>query len=137
MGNWRRVKIIGTCSKEDVPKLREALDPGRNYENFHCLVCGGVAGLPNWAEEEINVTGNLAERDFSPRDVGDQLLKLSVTAPSLRVSVHCGADYEKPECIKTVVLSDGDVELIEPMLEMIPEISQAQIAQGLRDQMMR
>lgn len=49
MGNWRRVEIVGTCDQSDVEPLRQALDPGRNYENFHCLVSGGLCGLKNWA----------------------------------------------------------------------------------------
>lgn len=137
MGNWRRVQIIGICSNDDVPKLREALDPGKDYQNFHCLVCGGVAGLPNWADEKIDVVGNLAERDYDPRDIADQLLKLSVIAPSLRVKIHCGDDYEKPKCIKTVELYEGDVSLKEPEIETVRDISQIQLAQGLRQQMIR
>lgn len=135
MGNWRRVIIQGTCSEEDVPKLQEALDPGENYENFHCLVCGGLAGLPNWASQKIMAVGNLGERDYTVRDVADQLLKLSVTAPSLNIEVHCGGDYEDSKCIKTISLVGGDVEFFEPKIDLIPKISREQINKNLLEQL--
>jgi hypothetical protein len=108
MGNWRRVEIIGTCSPADVEPLRRALTYDQNtLDGFHCLVNGGLCGLPNWAAERIHAVGNLAERDYSPGDVAFQLIALGQVAPSLAVRVHCGADYEKEECIATVTLVAG------------------------------
>lgn len=132
MGNWRRVHIMGTCNKKDLESLRKALDPGKDYDNFHCLVCGGLAGLPNWAEENIDVIGNLAERDYNIQDVADQLKLLGGIAPSLIVDIHCGGDYEDEKCIKTVRLhKSGKVEILSPQIDNIATINDKQIKQQL------
>lgn len=136
MGNWRRVQIVGTCAAADVQKLREALKPGHDYENFHCLVNGGMAGLPNWAAEKINAVGNLAERGFTPQSVAEQLLKLLAIAPSLDVKVHCGGDYEADTCINTVVANAAPiVAVLEPEVATIPEVSAEQMTKNIYAQL--
>ncbi len=103
MGNWRTVTITGTCDQEHVAALRKALDPGRDYSNFHPLVCGGIAGLPNWAATSFNVTGNLAERGYDAEDVAETFTeKLLPVAPSLTCKVHVGDNNEAANCIATV-----------------------------------
>ncbi len=138
MGNWRRVQIVGTCDRADVPKLREALEPGVDYQNFHCLCCGGIAGLPNWASETINAVGNLGERDYTPQSVADQLLKLLAVAPSLNVKVHCGNDYEADDCIKTVIAKTAPVvAVVDPEITIIPETPTGQMQRNMMQQLMR
>lgn len=134
MGNWRRVKIVGTCDTRDVPALRKALDPGEGFENFHCLVSGGVCGLPNWADTAIGAIGNLAERDYSIENVAAQLGELAKLAPSLALKIHCGSDYEASKCVATVTLNDGQVSIGDPEIDDVPEISEIQMqTQFLRE----
>lgn len=137
MGNWRRVQIIGSCALEDVNALAKALDPGKNYENFHCLVNGGIAGLPLWASENIDAIGNLAERDYSANDVAEQLESLAKAAPSLAVKVHCGGDYEVPNCVATVTLCSGKATVGDAEIEMIPECPQGQMESNFLLQLLR
>lgn len=108
MGNWTTVNIQGTCSTEDVPKLKAAIsyDQNGDYEEFHCLsATKGLCGLGDWSGETINRIGNLAERDYDVSDVADTLLKLAAVAPSLNVKIHVGADYEYTPCIATILCS--------------------------------
>lgn len=77
-----------------------------DFDTFHCLMNGGICGLPNWAAEQIDVVGNLAERNYGPDAVAAALTTLKTVAPSLRVKVHCGGDYEDPDCVATVTLAD-------------------------------
>ena len=136
MGNWTTVHIKGTCKNKDIQKLKKALDPGKNYENFHCLVCGGICGLPNWARESIDVVGNLAERDYSSNDVANQLKELSKIAPSLSVDIHCGGDYESKDCVNTIRLKNGKIKILPPQEKQIPEISLENMKANLLDQLM-
>ena len=138
MGNWRTVQIIGTCSSKDVPNLREHLTVDNDYSNFHCLSStGGICGLPNWAREHFDVIGNLAERDYSPEDVAEQLEKMVQDVPSLTVKVHCGGDYEDKKCVATVTVADGKVTIGDPEIEEVPEISQEQMKANLYSALMR
>ena len=136
MGNWRRVQIVGHCSRNDIIALSKALDPGKDFENYHCLVNGGLCGLPMWATESINAVGNLAERNYTPKDVAEQLKELALIAPSLSVKIHCGDNYESETCVSTVKLDDGKVEIMPPEIEKIPEIPEAQIAANFIEQLM-
>jgi hypothetical protein len=77
--------------------------------------------------EKIDIVGNLAERDYSIEAVAKQLEKLAKIAPSLRVKIHCGGDYESTVCINTVILENGVVEIRQPEIECTGEISQGQI----------
>lgn len=137
MGNWRRVQIIGSCALGDVSALIKALDPGKDYENFHCLVNGGIAGLPQWASENIDAIGNLAERGYSVDDVAEQLEALAKVAPSLAVKVHCGGDYEVPDCVATVILDKGNAAVGDAEIEMIPETPKGQIESNFLQQLLR
>lgn len=127
MGNWRTVQIVGTCAAAEVPALGRALNPGPDYRNFHCLVNGGLFGLPNWAAEQISVIGNLAERGYDPDAVARTLTKLAAVAPSLAVKVHCGGDYEAAECVATVTLAGGVATMGPPEIAAIPDIDEDQV----------
>lgn len=138
MGNWRTVHIIGTCHADDVPRLQAALTPAPDYSNFHCLLGGvGLFGLPNWADEQIDATGNLAERGYDPEDVQRQLVKLGAIAPSLTVIVHCGGDYEDTTCVASVVLENGSAEVKPPLIADVGAISDDQILDNFAAQMQR
>lgn len=132
MGDWMTVKIVGTCSKADLPQLAIALDWERNQEDFHCLsFTGGLAGLPMWAQANIDVIGNCAERGYTPDDVASVLRDLAKVAPSLNVKVHCGDHYESENCIATITLSKGDVTVGEPEIKTIGTISEKQMHDNL------
>jgi hypothetical protein len=124
MGNWRRVQIVGTCDAKDVPSLREALTVGRNFENFLCLSStGGICGLPNWAAENIDVVGNLAERGYDEESVEEALVTLKVIAPSLAVRIHVGGENESADCIATVVLANGETRILPvPDIDSVPPL---------------
>jgi hypothetical protein len=127
MGNWRTVNIQGTCAAEELPALRKSITVDKDYENFHCLSnSGGMIGLGNWPAEQMDVTGNLAERDYSVNAVAWQLEELMILAPSLRLKVHCGDEYESLQCIATITVGDRQVSIGDPEIERLPEISREQ-----------
>lgn len=135
MGNWRTVTIVGTCPEDEVDALYAACDYGafgsrfsdRDYEKFHCLsMSNGLFGLGAWVKEHIDSSGNLAERDYTPEDVRDQLEKLAKVAPGLRVKVHCGGDWEDPVCITTVTLDENGARMGEPEIERIRGASETE-----------
>lgn len=129
MGNWRRANVVGTCGAEDVKRLEEKLSfDEETLDNFGPLVCGGIAGLPNWGRKSFDVVGNLAERDYSAEQVGRHLEKLRGVCPSLRARVHLGGDYEVDECVETVVLGDdGKAAVVSPEVEALREIEPQQM----------
>lgn len=127
MGNWTTVNIVGTCAESEVAELRKALDPGRDYRNFHCLVCGGICGLPNWAGTNINATGNLAERGYNAESVREQLEVLAMVAPSLAVKVHVGGENESSECVATVTLANMVATVGPPEVASITKPSDEQL----------
>jgi hypothetical protein len=138
MGDWRRVKIEGTCGAHDVPKLREMLDPGDDYENFHCLVyTAGVCGLPDWAGEQISAVGNLAERNYDAESVREVLLDILGMCPSLSVRVHVGDHNESAECVATVVACEGLVTVGDAAIDTIPELDRQQMGANLMSQLRR
>lgn len=132
MGNWRTVNMIGSCSAEDLPALKKALDPGEDYANFNCLSeSSSLCGLNNWAKEKISTIGNLSERDYDPQDVAKTLEELVKVAPSLQLIVHCGGDYESTKCVATVRVLDGKVDLMPPQIEEIHSIPEGTITSNL------
>jgi hypothetical protein len=132
MGNWTTVHISGTCNKEDLPALKEAVNTGDDWSKFHCLCnTGGLCGLGDWANESISALGNLAERDYGVEDIAEQLEKLVKEAPSLKVKIHVGGDYESLKCAATVICEDGKVSIDEPEIKELPSIPQGQIQANL------
>jgi hypothetical protein len=135
MGNWRTVHIQGTCGAGDVPALREFLDLDFAADDWGCLHSGGLAGLQNWAGETIDVVGNLGERGFDPDDVATELRKIiDSVAPTLRVKVDCGDDFESLTCVATVIVGeDSTVAVVPPSVASGPEIDPA----ALQDRFLR
>ena len=125
MGNWRTVHIDGTIDHEQVDAARKAC-----LHTYHALSYGeqpSLCGLHEWPSARINAVGNCAERDFSVEDVAEALRIVQQAAPSLRVKVHCGGDYEDKTCVATINVTDTGVSVDPPEVSEIPEISQAQI----------
>jgi hypothetical protein len=124
MGNWRTVNLRGTLAPEDVAAVKAFVAVDATYSHFHCLSGGaGLAGLGDWAHEEIHADGNLAERDYSPQDVAETLREIVALAPSLALTVHCGGDYEDSKCIATVTVANGVVSVGEPERESVAGVS--------------
>lgn len=123
MGNWRTVRIIGTCDSSEVDKLREAIKwdyRGNNNPPFHCLSnATSLCGLNDWPDETINREGNLAERGYDVEDVAKTLEKLLLIAPSLNIKIHCGGEYESTEVIATIICANGKVEIKEPEINSL------------------
>lgn len=138
MGNWKRVKVEGTCEPSDVGALRNALTMAKDYSNFHCLICsGGICGLPNWAAEKIEAVGNLAERDYDEESVSETLEELAKVAPSLAVRVHIGEDNEGSKCVATVGIRGGKSYIVEPEIAEIPELDEEQMKRNMMQAMCR
>lgn len=138
MGNWMTVNVMGSCNSGEVSALKEALEPGDDYKNFHCLCnTGGLCGLGNWAAEEISAIGNLAERDYTIDSVVEELEKLSQIVPSLKVKIHCGGDYESKNCVATVICENGKVSKREPEIEKLMAIPGGQIKGNLLGALMK
>lgn len=135
MGNWHRVHIVGTCDALDLPALTRALQVDPDYTNFHCLMNGGMAGLPMWAKQKIDSVGNLAERDYTAADVAKTLEEMAVCAPSLAVVVDFGGDYESDDCVATITLSRGHAIIGSPDAKSIPDVPREQRERNLRWQM--
>lgn len=119
MGNWRTVRITGSCAKHDISALKKAIT--YRADNFHCLTSVGIFGLRNWALESIDEVGSLVERDYSELDVASQLEKLAAIAPSLSVDVHVGGEYEDVKCIATVVVRNKHVSIVSPRVVNVAE----------------
>jgi len=91
----------------------------------------GLCGLGKWPRVKINRVGNLAERDYSVESVAETLRKVVEHAPGLDIKIHCGDDYEKDNCVATVICKDGKVEVVAPEIGVIPDIPEEQMKSNL------
>ena len=138
MGNWTTVNIKGTCDADELPALRDAVSLDYSDEDWHCLTGGGgICGLPVWAFERIDVTGNLAERDYGHQDIADTLEWIMKKAPSLDVKVHVGGDYESLDCVATITAKDGKASIGDPEVERLEDIDQGQMQANFLAQLMK
>lgn len=139
MGNWTTVNMHGVCSKKDLPKLKEAVCIGNDWERFGCLSHSGnsICGLGAWPAETINAIGNLSERDYGAEDVKNELQALADACPSLEMKVHIGGDYESKKCIATVTCTKGRVTLGKPEIETLADIPADQIQGRILSSLMR
>lgn len=149
MGNWRTVRIVGSCPPEQVEALREAcrfysygdakrrereeaMDVGEAMGATHPLaISGGLAGLGDWPAEVMDVGGNLFERNFDVEDVAKTLNDLAVVAPGLEVKVHCGDDYESEKCVATITLKEGSATIGEPEVKTVDGVAEVEMASRL------
>lgn len=116
MGNWRTVNMTGTIDPADIPALRVRLVydmRSGDWEGFGPLSFDpqtpSLAGLGDWVRPQVFAAGNLAERDYDVADVAELLAELAGLAPSLRLKVHCGGDWESTECVATITVRGGGV----------------------------
>jgi hypothetical protein len=120
---------VGTCPADQVAALSNYVNisagtgPHKtDYSKFHCL-CNtkpeGLFGLGDWAHEQIDQSGNLAERDYGVQDVFDELVNAVRVAPGLDLKVHCGGEREDAECICTITVRGGAVSKGPPEITLI------------------
>lgn len=133
MGDWMTVRIVGICKPAEVRELHRRVyfnlrSPNADYGEFGPLSsCGGLCGLPMWAKESFDVTGNCAERGYDAESVAEHLRKIVTTTPSLSCKVHCGGSYESTECVATVTCMKGEVVVGEPEVKELGEIPEGQM----------
>jgi len=145
MGNWRTVNITGTIAEAEVGPLRDRLaysyDTPGGFDNFgplsFCRERPSLCGLGNWVRPQVSAIGNLAERDYSPEDVRAELERLLEIAPSMMLTVHCGADYESDECVATIRTGEGLAVLLPPEVAKIAEIPDEQAIGNLMANLLR
>lgn len=138
MGNWRTVRIVGTCDEADLPALYRATDPGSRFEKLHSLSrSSGVFGLQDWPGTEMDVVGNLAERDYGVEQVARHLGNLAQAAPYLRVKVHCGGDFQERACVATVSCAGGVVSIDPPEIPDVGEMSETEIEAGFLNALLK
>ncbi len=134
MGNWTTVNIEGSCPANEVDALRDYVNAYNNgdYSRIHCLSNGsGLYGLGDWANEGISVTGNLFERGFGKDDVAETLKTIGELCPNADIKVHVGGDYESLECVATVHLNKGRVNILDPERKTLAPLDQSKIAGNL------
>lgn len=141
MGNWTTVNIAGTCPDSELPQLRDFVNGyirKKDFDLFHCLCnTGGLAGLGDWAALEINTSGNLAERDYSVGSVAEELQKIGELCPNADIRIHVGDQYESLNCITTVHLQNGEVEIKEPEVKNLNGIDTVKINANLLNALRR
>lgn len=138
MGNWRTVYIVGTCPKDQVKGLNDALYCGKDYENFGPLGWtdnNGLCGLNKWVTEKIMKVGNLAERDYGVGQVAEHLTKVVQLsgATGLSIKIHCGDEQESDKCVATIICLSGVVRSGKPEIDIIPDIPEDQIKANFYD----
>jgi len=111
VGNWRTVDIVGTIPASQLEQVRHFVNTGKDWGRFHCLSYYGpsLGGLNDWVRENVNVTGNLSERDYDVMDVAEVLGQIVEIAPGVELTVHCGGEWEDRICIASIVASKGEV----------------------------
>ncbi len=126
MGDWMTVNIIGTIDAADAPAAVAFVETGQDWDRFHCLsfAVPSLCGLGRWMPEgggDINAVGNLSERNYDVSSVASTLRDLVAVAPSLRLKVHCGGEYESTDCVATVTVEDQVVTVGGPEVAKVGE----------------
>lgn len=126
MGDWMTVTINGTIDPADAPAAIAFVEIGQDWSRFHPLCFTGISlcGLGRWIPRDggdINVVGNLSERNYGAEAVAETLGELVAVAPSLSVKVHCGGPYEDKKCTATVTCHEGVVTIGDPEVETVGE----------------
>jgi hypothetical protein len=121
MGNWRTVNITGSVDPAGVPVLRARLTYDMCGDDFGAFgplsfdpSTPGLCSLGDWVRPVVSACGNLAERDYTVADVAAVLVELAALAPSLRLKVHCGGDWESTACVATITVENGGVTVGPP-----------------------
>ena len=147
MGNWRTVNMIGQISRQsEVDALRAYLDFSRRGWIARSIPMGplsfstsfpGLCGMNDWPALSIRRAGNLAERNYSVKNVADQLAEILPLAPTLLLQVHCGADWESDKCIATVSVGEGLVAAGPPQIATLTGPTEEQILRNFAINMLR
>jgi hypothetical protein len=111
--------------------LRFDINDFDNDQEMHCLLNGGLMGLPNFANPTFDVVGNLFERGYDHDSVKEALEYLATKAPSLKAKVHLGGDYETADTTHTITLENGVATVGPPEEPTLPEISDEQMAANM------
>lgn len=140
MGDWMTVQVVGMCDASEVAALRSAAsydwETGKGFYG-PLAIGGGICALGEWPSKSMSITGNCAERGFTPASVAEHLELLAKAAPSLEVKVHCGEPYESSTVAKTVTLRGGKAVVGDPEIERLPDIDQDAMAGRLLKQLMK
>lgn len=140
MGNWCTVTVVGEIGPADAEAARAFIATGEDWDRFHCLCFYGfsLGGLGQWIPAQggaFTAVGNLSERNYGPDSVAETLQEMVVLAPSLKVKVHCGGDYESTTCVATVTAAGGEVTVGAPEVDEVghgfAELGQRRFAEFL------
>ena len=137
MGDWRIIQITGTCAQRHIKILDsrircpDSAHTPRDSERWNDFVEGPLSMHPkgnhlpgsryvDWVRKTIDYCGLCFERNYTLDDIEHFLWKLAGIAPSLCLKVHCGGDFQNPECIATFHLIDGHVSRLKPEIVWLP-----------------
>ena len=138
MGNWKRAHLIGKVDPNEVPILRAACDirSDRYYDRHHILSYNSfkptLCGLNGWVQEEIDIIGNIGEKDPHIEDIVAKFKDLVRVAPSLKLRMHVGGNYEAKEVTHTIIVYNGEVTVGPPEMKEIKEIPESQMMGNFR-----
>lgn len=129
MENWRTVNIKGTIPTEHTTTMRQYFDTSFDrFENFNCLsITNGLCSLGNWIRPNVNVIGNLSERDYDINDIVEVLEMIAKKWKGCQLTVHVGDEYESLKCASTIVLENNTVKVLAPQVKKLEKISEEEV----------
>lgn len=123
MGNWRTVDMTGRINREDVEDICSFLSEETVPDEALCLAISfpSMCGIDKWIEDtgDIDICGNLYERDFDNDDIEKALNILAERYKSLTLTLHSGSDWESRVCSATFHVKDGVVKKCYPEVKEI------------------
>lgn len=148
MGNWRTVELKGKMSnQDDVKGIIEYLTVDRkDYESkasedgiFYLQFGSGICGINQWvgSNGEIDVCGNVYERDCEVDDLERELNRIAACYPSLDMVLHVGGDYEDTNCVASFIVRDGLVQKVEPLINELSGINSGYMKQNFMKAILR
>lgn len=132
MGNWRTVNMYGHMSQDEAGDIRNFLKGALFYDDMQApyslsafRMNESLCGIGEWVSPlgEIEVCGNLSERDYDNDDIEEALKFLSAKYKSLSLTLHSGSDYEDLTCSATFHVESGEVRRCAPEVKRIMGIS--------------
>lgn len=132
MGNWRTVNISGHISTDEASDIRRLLkgmefddEAQAPYSLDAFRMTESVCGIGEWVSPlgEIQVCGNLSERDYDNDDIEEALKFLAAKYKSLSLTLHSGSNYEGLTCSATFHVENGEVRRCAPEVKEIMGIS--------------
>jgi hypothetical protein len=148
MGNWRTVEIKGMV--QDINEAREIIayltvdrksfeSPASNDDIFYLQFGRGLCGLNQWVKSDgdIDVCGNVYERDCEIEDLESELTTLAKKFPSLLLELNAGGDYESTDCVATFFVKNGKVKRMDPVTKYLGGIEKDRVMYNLLRQLMQ